>query len=162
MDGFAHAAETLVGNSLGAGDFTGTRQFCRRIMMLGITIGCCFGAAFGIGMTELASAFTEHGEVVAAILPLTPMLALAQPMNAAVFVFDGIFIGANDVAYLSGAMLVTAMFFFLPAMGLLVFQLEGGLMEAWLAYIVLMFGRLVTLWKRYRSDAWLRTFVSSR
>ena len=162
VDGFAHAAETLVGNSLGAGDFAGTRQVCRRIMGWGIGTGFCFAAAFGTGMNELASAFTEHREVVAAILPLTPMLALAQPMNAAVFVFDGIFIGANDVAYLSGAMLVTALFFFLPAVGLLVFLLDGGLLEAWLAYIVLMFGRLVTLWKRYRSDAWLRTFVSSR
>ena len=162
VDGFAHAAETLVGNSLGAGDFTSARRVCRRIMMWGIGIGSCFAMAFGIGMNELAAVFTEHGEVVAAIVPLTPMLALAQPMNAAVFVFDGIFIGANDVAYLSRAMLIAALLFFLPAVGLLVFQFEGGLQGAWLAYIVLMLGRLVTLWKRYRSDAWLRTFVSSR
>ena len=72
VDGFAHAAETLVGNSLGAGDYTGTRQVCRRIMLWGIGIGSCFATAFAIGMEEVAAAFTEHGEVVAAIAPLTP------------------------------------------------------------------------------------------
>ena len=162
VDGFAHAAETLVGNSLGAGDYTGTRLVGRRIMLWGIGIGSCFAAAFAIGMEEVAAAFTEHGEVVAAIAPLTPIIALAQPMNAVVFVFDGIFIGANDVAYLSGAMLVAVLAFFLPAAALFVFHLDGGLQGAWLAYIVLMSGRMVTLWKRYRGDAWLRTFVTSR
>ena len=35
-----------------------------------------------------------------------------------------------------------------------------GLTGAWLAYNGLMLGRFLTLWPRYRSDAWLRSFIT--
>ena len=161
VDGFAHAAETLVGNSLGAGEFAAARSICRRILLWGIAIGCGFSVVFALGIPSLAALFTEHPEVVAAILPLTFIVACAQPMNAAVFVLDGIFIGANDVAYLFRAMIVAAAAFFVPAAVALVVWIDAGLTGAWLAYLGLMVGRLLTLWRRYRADEWLRSFATN-
>ena len=99
-------------------------------------------------------------QVVAAIVSLTLLLSVVQPLNAAVFVFDGIFIGANDVAYMFRAMMVSALGFFAPAALVFVLLLGWGLKGAWVAYITLMVGRLVTLWARYRRDLWLQSFVS--
>ena len=110
-------------------------------------------------LAEIASLFTAHVEVITSVASLTLVVGLVQPLNAAVFIFDGIFIGANDVAYLFGAMAVAAFGVFLPAAGALVFWLDGGLVGAWLAYDGLMIGRFLTLFRRYRSDAWLVSFA---
>ena len=88
-------------------------------------------------------------------------IALIQPLNAVVFVFDGILIGANDMAYMFKAMAVSAFAVFAPAALVFVFWLDLGLAGAWLAYNGLMLGRFFTLWPRYRSDAWLRSITSA-
>ena len=83
-----------------------------------------------------------------------------KPINAMAFVFDGILIGANDVAYLFGSMLVAVFGVFLPLL-LAAYFLDLGLRGAWLAYDGLMLGRFSTLLLRYRGDRWLRTFIRS-
>ena len=82
-----------------------------------------------------------------------------QPLNAAVFVFDGIFIGANDMRYMFGAMALASFGFFVPSAAILVVWCDGGLLSAWIAYAAMMLGRAVPLTLRFRSDIWLRTFV---
>ncbi len=160
IDGFAHAGETLVGNSLGSGQATYTRMICRRILWWGIAIGLVFTVIYALSLEQIAALFTPHQEVVIAASGLTLVVALMQPLNAMVFVYDGIFIGANDVAYLFRAMAASAFLFFTPAALCLVVWGEGGLVAAWLAYAMMMLGRLVTLSWRYRSDVWLRSFVN--
>ena len=88
------------------------------------------------------------------------MIALVQPINALAFVFDGILIGANDVAYLFGSMLVAVFGVFVP-LALTAYFFDWGLRGAWLALDGLMLGRFTTLLVRYRGDRWLRTFVRS-
>ena len=159
VDGFAHAAETLVGNCLGSGDAAAARKLAGRTLRWGLGIGVSLAVVYSLALAQIARLFTAHVEVVTAVASLTMVVALAQPLNAAVFVFDGIFIGANDVAYLFGAMAVAAFAVFLPAAGLFVFWFDGGLVGAWLAYDALMIGRFVTLFRRYRTDAWLVSFA---
>lgn len=162
IDGFAHAGETLVGNSLGSGRGEMARQISRRILLWSVGIGLCFAVIYAAGLEQIAAMFTEHREVVAAAAGLTLIVAVMQPLNAIVFVFDGIFIGANDVAYLFRAMAISAIFFFTPAALLLVVWGKGGLTAAWMAYAMMMVGRLLTLTWRYRGDLWLRSFLDAR
>lgn len=159
VDGFAHAAETLVGNSLGTREFSGARQVSRRILQWSGGIGGGFALIYLMGMEPIARIFTQHGEVVRAIASLTLLIAPIQPLNALAFAFDGIFIGANDMEYLFKAMALSAFGVFVPAILIGVYGLEWGIRGAWLAYDGLMVGRLFTLWSRYRRDVWLRTFV---
>lgn len=159
VDGFAHAAEALVGNCLGAGDHAGARRVARRILVWGVAIGAALAMVYGLGLESLAAGFTDHGDVVAAVASLTVIVAVVQPMNAAVFVFDGIFIGANDVGYLFAAMALATFAVFAPTAGALVYWAGWGLPGAWLAYDALMTARFVTLLARYRGDRWLRSFV---
>ena len=162
VDGFAHAAEALVGNRLGAGDPRAARRYARRVLTWGAGIGLLFSVIYALGLERIAGWFTPHAEVVAAAASLTLLVALVQPLNALVFVFDGIFIGANDTAYLFRAMTVAAFGAFAPAAVLLVVCLEGGLLSAWTAYLVLMLGRFLPLARRYRTEAWQRTFLPTR
>ncbi len=162
VDGFAFAAEGLVGGALGARDFAGARRLAARILAWGGAIGAALGLVYAAAMEPIGRAFTSHLAVVEAIASLTWIIAPMQPLNALVFVLDGVLIGANDVGYLFRAMAVAALVCFVPAACLFVYTLGGGLPGAWLAYDALMVGRFLTLWRRYRSDRWLRTFVDHR
>jgi MATE family multidrug resistance protein len=159
VDGFAHAAETLVGNLLGERRFTQARAMAQRIIGWGASIGALFGLVFLLGLEMLAGLFTKHVEVVAAVAQLRWVVALIQPLNAIVFALDGIFIGANDMGYLFAAMAAAAFLFYAPLALLFVYVLGWEMQGAWLAYNGLMIGRFATLWPRYRGDVWLRTFV---
>jgi len=63
VDGFAHAAETLVGNAIGAGDRTEAITFGRRCMVWGTGIGLLFGAGYWAWMGPIAGLFSDHIEV---------------------------------------------------------------------------------------------------
>ena len=159
VDGFAHAAEALVGNLLGAREFQEARRFARRLMVWGVSIGAGFGMVYFLWMDAIARCFTEHEDVLQVILALTPIIASIQPLNAAVFILDGILIGANDIGYMVKAMAVATMLLFVPAAIVFIYWMDLGILGAWLAYSGLMVGRFLTLSWRYRGDRWLRTFV---
>ncbi len=161
VDGFAHAAEALVGSALGSGDSTRARAYARRILGWGICIGLLFTVVYAVRLEFLVRILTSHAEVAVAAGGLTILVAVMQPLNAVVFIFDGIFIGANDMAYMFRAMAFAAFAFFVPAAVVLVIWLDGGLLSAWIAYAALMVGRALPLALRYRTDTWLRTFVHS-
>jgi len=76
-----------------------------------------------------------------------------QPLNGAVFVLDGILIGAGDVGYLALAMAVSTFLCFFPA-ALAVLAVDGTLLQLWGALCVLMLARFATMWRRFRSPAW--------
>ena len=160
VDGFAYAAETLVGQSLGGRDFSGARQVAARILQWGLAIGLVFALVYGLALEVIAGQFTRHREVVEAVGLVTWIVAPMQPLNAVVFVLDGIFIGANDLGYLCLAMAAALLLFFVPLALVLVYWMDGGIQGAWLAYSGLMVGRFATLWPRYRGTAWQRTFVT--
>ncbi|HIG55751.1 MAG TPA: hypothetical protein EYQ18_17565 [Candidatus Handelsmanbacteria bacterium] len=129
------------------------------IVNASLDLGLGFGLLYFFALQPIAALFTRHSEVVDKVAALYLLIALIQPLNAVVFVLDGIFIGANDMGYLFKAMAVAAFVVFAPAALILVYWLDGGLYGAWLAYNCLMIGRFLTLWPRYRSDVWLRSFV---
>ncbi len=159
VDGFAHAAETLVGNHLGDRNFEATRLFARRLIIWGVGIGAGFSLFYALGLEHLARAFTNHVEVIEVVLSLTFVIALVQPLNAVDYIFDGIFIGANDLDYMLKATAIAAFGFFGPALMVFVAWLDLGLLGAWLAYNALMVGRFLALLPRYRGNAWLKTIT---
>ena len=95
------------------------------------------------------------GSQYALVLGLVVVVALLEPVAGAVFVLDGVLIGAGDQAYLAAAGIVQTVAF-LPA-AWLVGVYGGGLVALWLAIGVWMAARLVTLGLRARQDAWLVT-----
>ena len=148
-----------MGNLLGRGDFVLVRRVCGRIILWGVGIGVVFTLLYAFWLEPIAYGFTEHVQVVASIASMAWLVAWIQPVNAVVFVFDGILIGANDVAYMFKAMAIAALGVYLPLVLVFVWWLDGGLVGAWGAYQGLMVGRFLTLLHRYRSGGWLQTFI---
>jgi Na+-driven multidrug efflux pump len=100
----------------------------------------------------LARLFTGDPEVMALASGVLWVVALLQPLNAVVFVLDGVLIGAGDLRFLAGAMVV-ALLLFLPA-SLAVGVLDLPLAALWLAIGLLMVARLAAVTWRFASNRW--------
>jgi Na+-driven multidrug efflux pump len=83
------------------------------------------------------------------------IVAALQPVAAAVFVLDGILIGAGDSRYLALAM-VGATLVYLPAVAG-VAAVGAGLLMLWAAFSLWVVARLVGLGARYATDRWVVT-----
>jgi putative MATE family efflux protein len=155
LDAIAIAGQAIIGRYLGADDAVGAREACRRMVQWGIAVGVVLGLLVIVTRPAFLPLFTNDSTVKDAALPALLMVALSQPVCGAVFVLDGVLMGAGDGPYLAGAMLLT-LAVFTPA-ALLVPVLGGGLTALWGAMTLMMCVRMLTLWLRARSGRWLVT-----
>jgi putative MATE family efflux protein len=158
LDALAIAAQVLVGAGLGAGDVVSVRAVLRRCLQWGLAVGAVIGVVVIALSGILGRVFTGAPEVLA-ILPLTLIvLGVSVPLGAAVFVLDGVLIGAGDARYLALTGIVNLAAFVPMAIAVLLWAPSDAiglalLMAAFaLGYLA---ARLATLWPRARSDAWL-------
>ena len=79
-------------------------------------------------------------------------MAAMQPINALVFVLDGILLGAGDAAYLAWAMVAALAAFGIAAAAVVL--LDGGLLAIWVALCVLMVARLAGMGARFARGGW--------
>jgi MATE family multidrug resistance protein len=142
LDGFAHAAEALVGAAIGAGDGAALRRAIR--LSLGWAFGCA--AAFSVFYLLLGSAIidllTDQPVIRAAATLYLPWAVLSPFISVWGFQLDGVYIGATrtralrDSMALAAAGFVAATLILEPAFG------DHGL---WASLMILMILRGTTL-----------------
>jgi putative MATE family efflux protein len=153
LDAIAIAGQAMVGRALGAGDGPGARDAGRRMIEWGVALGALIGVLVAVLRTVLPHLFTDDAEVLALATFLLLWVAALQPVNAVAFVLDGVLIGAGDMRFLAGAMIVAAAVF-IPA-ALLVLALGAGIGWLWASLGLLMATRASTLLARFASDRWI-------
>lgn len=155
LDAVAIAAQAMVGRLLGAGDAGGARAAARRMVGWGVLAGVVFGAVVVALRPVLAPLFSDDPAVVDLTRDVSWVVAVLQPLNAVVFVLDGVLIGAGDLRFLAGAM-VTAFAVYLPA-ALVAGAAGGTLLWLWGAITLLMVARLAGVAWRFAGHAWAVT-----
>jgi MATE family multidrug resistance protein len=95
LDGFATAAETLCGQSVGARDESAFRRAVRLSLLWSLGFGLAVAGAFFAGGGLLIDFVTTSPEVRAAARNFLLFAALTPFFGAAAFAFDGIYIGAT-------------------------------------------------------------------
>jgi MATE family, multidrug efflux pump len=158
LDAIAIAGQAIVGRALGAGDADLTRATSRRMLQWGVAVGLGLGLLVAAGDPLLALVFTRDAAVRDQLRPVLLAVALMQPLGGAVFVLDGILIGAGDVRYLALAM-AGATLCFVPC-AIIVLTTGAGLIALWSALFVFMLARLYGMGRRYDGNAWLVTGAS--
>lgn len=154
LDAVAIAAQALTGRHLGAGDATAVRAVTRRMVGWGVVSGVVAGAGIAAVSPVLPALFTSDDAVRDALVPLLLVVALGQPLCGAVFVLDGVLIGAGDGTYLAWAGL--AVFVVFAPVVLVVAGTVGGLLAVWTVFSAVFMGaRAVVLLARARGDRWL-------
>ena len=158
LDALAIAAQALIGKGLGAGDEQYVRRVLGRTLAWGTLFGVVVGALVGAFSGVIGLVFTGEPAIAALVMPALIVLAVAQPLCGAVFVLDGVLIGAGDAKYLAIAGVLNLVPF-VPALALVaVLRPTGAAGLAWLAvtfFGVYMLARLATLGWRVRGATWL-------
>ncbi|MFW5951998.1 MAG: MATE family efflux transporter [Gemmatimonadota bacterium] len=151
VDALAVSAQAMVARYRGAdGTTTGgatARQAAGRLLAWGLVVGLALAVGFMALRPWLPRLFTDDPAAIARVDSLLPFVIWMQPLNALVFVWDGVFMGAEDFRFLAIQMALAAVL----AAGVLVavVPLGLGLSGVWWGIVALMAGRAVTLAARY-------------
>ena len=149
VDGFAYAAEALVGRFVGAGDRGALRASIRLSMLWGGGVAAGFAVLYAVGGEALIALFTDEAAVRAGAAELMPYLVALPLVGAACYIWDGVFVGLTATRAMRDTMLLALLGYLLAY-----FVLRGVLGEVeglWAAMLVFLGGRglLQTWW-------WLR------
>ncbi|HUG75380.1 MAG TPA: MATE family efflux transporter [Acidimicrobiia bacterium] len=159
LDALAIAAQALVGLHVGAARNDEARAVADRLLVLGLGVGVMLSGVLAAVRWVLPGWFSSDPDLHAAIGSAYWILVALQPLAAAVFVWDGVFIGLGDFRFLARAMVLSA----LVAGGLLllVVPLGLGLPGVWWGLVFFLAVRAVTLgWRRWGDRSPLRVHGS--
>jgi putative MATE family efflux protein len=159
LDALAIAGQAMIGRLLGAGEADTARAAGRRMIEMGVIGGVVVGGAIIALRTVLPDLFTNDAAVASLTAFLLIWVGALQPINAVVFVLDGVLIGAGDMRFLAWAM-VGAALIFVPVV-LLVPVFDLGIGWVWGAIAVLMVSRMIALSARFHGTTWQKTGAHS-
>jgi putative MATE family efflux protein len=154
LDAYAIAAQTLVGQALGAGRPDEARATARRVALWGLGTGVGIAAALLLLRPVLPPLFTDDPAVLAQAGVVWWFLAFMQPVAGVVFALDGVLMGAGDVAYLRTVTIGSALLGFVP-LSLLSVPLGWGLAGVWTGLTLFVVLRLVGVCARVAGTRWV-------
>ena len=141
IDGFAFAAESLVGRYKGAREIATLKRSVRFSFYWALLLSMGFSLIFGLFGTNLLNLFTDKTNLLMGARPYLIWIAIAPPINSIAYIWDGVFVGATASSAMRNSMLASAVIF------LLVYFLFRGLGNhgLWLALTLFSASRGATL-----------------
>lgn len=146
LDGFAFAAEALVGGAVGAANRAEVRRAAIVSSQWGVGGAVLLGAAFILGGPWLIDLMATAPEVRTAGRDFLIWAALAPVIGIASWMFDGIYIGATWTREMRKAMIISVAVYVVGVVALVPTFGNHGL---WGALMVLNIARGATLWAFY-------------
>lgn len=147
LDGFAHAAEALVGKAVGERQ----RNVLQRSVQLTLKWSLIFASGFcflyiAIGPL-LIRVLTDLPNVRSTALEFLPWLIVSPLISVWSFLYDGVYVGATRAREMRDLMIISTFVVFIPAWYLLQAYGNHGL---WFAFTLFMAGRGVGMHIWYR------------
>lgn len=146
LDGFAYAAEALVGRAFGAGQVAVLRRGAVMTSLWASGTAVLMAIGFWIGGPALVDIMATDPQVRAAARLYLPWMIAAPVAQIGLIMFDGIFIGATRSRDMRNMMIVAALIYAVAVMVLIGPMGNHGL---WLAMLISFVARGVTLGVRY-------------
>jgi len=146
LDGFAFAAEGLVGRAFGAGDSLQFMNAVRRTSVLAAISAVVLASIVLLSGADLISALTDLPAVRLAASNLTYLAAIYILLSVAAFQLDGIFIGASCTRQMCCGAIQSVLFFLLFCWMLVP---RFGIPGLWWAMILYVVVRAVVLFRYF-------------
>ncbi|WP_428515227.1 MATE family efflux transporter [Roseovarius sp.] len=146
LDGFAFAAEALVGQAYGQGSVTRLRRGALLASIWALTIVLLIAVAFAVWGGAIVDLMAKAPEVQAEARIFLIYVCIAPVVGVAPFMLDGIFIGATRAGDMRNMMAISLAIYVVSALLLVPWLGNHGL---WLALLISFVARGVTLWLRY-------------
>lgn len=151
MDGFAFAAEALVGKAIGASDMPAVRLSVRALMRWGIWMALLFTFIYLILGNPIVGLLTDDLQVREAVRGMSIWLVLLPSVTVMAFIFDGIFIGWAKTRPLFLTTLAATLIFF--AVGFITGSGVPPMSLLWTGFEIYLFlrgGLLVLIYRKYQ------------
>jgi len=146
LDGFAFAAEALVGAALGARNRAGLRHAAKMTSLWGVGVVALMSLIFMLFGTAFIALMTTAVDVRAEAGTYLVWIIAAPLIGVPAWMLDGIFIGATRTRDMRNGMLISFAAYVLVALALVPLWGNHGL---WAALMILNIVRGITLWRRY-------------
>ncbi|QFU07329.1 DNA-damage-inducible protein F [Rhodobacteraceae bacterium THAF1] len=146
MDGFAFAAEAIVGSALGANRRDLFRRGAIVSSIWGGVIGIALALAFWLAGGWVIDLMTTNAEVRAEARLYLPYMIAAPIVGWAAWMLDGIFIGATRTADMRNMMVISFVIYIAAVFALMPVFGNHGL---WMAFLISFVARGLTLGWRY-------------
>lgn len=147
MDGFAVAAEALVGNALGARSRAALRRGAILTSFWGAVTGAVLAVCFATFGTAIVAIMAKNIPVQQASAVYLPYMVAAPILGIAAWMLDGIFIGATRTKDMRNMMIVSTIVYFAAVIPLMQVYGNHGL---WVGLLLSFVVRGVTLGWKYR------------
>lgn len=147
MDGFAYAAEALVGKYVGAGRKDDLKRCVREVFIWSVCLASLFTVGYFLGGEGFLRLLSSDSDVIAASAGYYFWAALIPFAGFAAFAWDGVFIGATLTRQLLLSMLAATLVFF--GVEAVLWQRLGN-HALWLAFICYLAVRGGSQWGLYR------------
>ncbi len=149
LDGFAHAAEALVGKAIGKNNREALRRSVTLALRWSLIVAVGFSIFFALSGSFLISILTNISEIREATERYLPWLVLSPLVAVWAYLYDGVFVGATLAKEMRNIMLISTFMIFVPAWYALQFLGNDGL---WLAFIFFMASRALGMHYVYRQQ----------
>ncbi len=157
--GMQAAASTMAGNALGKRDEREFRQVTKTVAAIAVFLMTVTGAllfAFPGGMMSL---FTEDAQVIAGGVLVLRIVAVSEPMFAALIIFEGVFNGIGDTRAAFVFSLISMWGVRIAGTCLCVLVLHAGLELVWVCMVADNVTRCLLLGHRFRRGSWKKRFA---
>lgn len=142
LDGFAHAAEALCGQAIGAADRAQFDRIVKAVLLWSLVFAILFALAWWFAGPALIALLTNLPDVRAAATHFLPWIVVLPLVAVWAFLLDGIYIGATRARAMRNAMLFSTLLCFLPVWYATRALDNHGL---WLAFVVFFAARGVSM-----------------
>ena len=112
LDGFAYAAQSLVGRFIGAGDVVSLKRCIRYLLLWCTGIALIFSLVYFLFGEWILAAFTDKEDVIRKALEYWNWVVLGTFLGSFAYIWDGIYIGATATRSIRNAMLICGVVFF--------------------------------------------------
>lgn len=148
LDGFAFAAEALVGKAMGAGQRTALRRSAVLTSIWAAVVAVVLTLVFLAAGPALIDLMTKAEDVQTQARLFLPYLVAVPVLSVGAFMLDGIFIGATRTRDMRNMMAVSFVIYVAAAGAMVPLLGNHGL---WLALLISFVARTITLGLRYPS-----------
>ena len=147
LDGFAHAAEALVGKAVGQKNRDALERSVQLALKWSLLFAVGFCVFYVLAGPLLIRLLTDLSEVRETAMRYLPWLIISPLISVWSFLYDGVYVGATRAREMRNIMAFSTFFIFLPAW----FLLQGyGIHGLWLAFTLFMASRGIGMHFGYR------------
>ena len=136
VDGFAYAAEAMVGKYVGAASYSGARKAIKLSMAYGMALAVLFSMGYWLAGDQLIAVFTSEFEVQELAKEYMLYIILLPLIGTACYIWDGVFIGLTATRTMRNLMWI-ALVGYLASYYLLLSNI-GQLSALWISLLIFL------------------------